>query len=243
MYAALLRSAVGMLAPPVCAACRKRTSMADCLCAACWREVRFVRAPVCDVLGIPLPYLPHARDERRMISAAALADPPHYDRARAATEFGPVVKRLVHTFKYHDQHHARVLLGRWMADAGRDLLDEADVIVPVPLHPWRLVMRRFNQSAILAVEIARQARLPVDAASLVRVKRTEQQSRLSATDRMLNVRGAFRVKPQRLARIAGRRVVLIDDVITTGATVGACARALKAAGATHVDVLAIAIAL
>ena len=128
-----------------------------------------------------------------------------------------------------------------MADSGGDLLDGADVLIPVPLHRWRLIARRFNQAAILAQEVSRLSGLPVDAVSLVRVKRTKQQAQLSATERQLNVRGAFRVPKSMVGRIKGRRVVLIEDVITTGATVGACARALRAAGAANVDVLAIAI--
>jgi ComF family protein len=237
------RASADLLTPPVCAACQKRIGALDALCALCWRDVTFIRPPFCDVLGRPLPYGPLESDpSAKIVSAAALADRPLYDRARAATLFGPVVKRLVHTFKYHDQHHARRLFGRWMADAGRDILAEADVLVPVPLHRWRLIARRFNQSAILTQEVARLTGLPIDAASLVRIKRTRQQAKLSATDRQTNVAGAFQVRPARLSHIAGKRVVLIDDVITTGATIDACARALQKAGANQVDVLAIALA-
>lgn len=237
------RVAADLLAPPVCAACQRRIGTPEALCPTCWAEVGFISVPRCDVLGIPLRYAPAGESGRALVSAAAVADPPDYDRARAATVFGAVVKRLVHTFKYHDQHHARRLFSRWMVAAGRDVLADADVLVPVPLHPWRLIARRFNQSAILATEIARETGLPIDAVSLVRVKRTPQQAQLSAIERRANMQGAFKV-PKRLAgRVAGRRIVLVEDVITTGATVNACARALKSAGAARVDVLAIAIAV
>lgn len=230
------RLAADLLTPPVCAACGRRIGSPDALCAECWREVAFIRQPLCDRLGIPLPYA----TVTPTVSAAALADPPIYDRARAVAAFGPVMRRLVHQLKYQDRHHGRVLFGCWLADAGRDLLGEADVLVPVPLHPMRLLARRFNQSAILANELGRVTGLPVDVHSLQRTRRTPPQVDLTAEQRRLNVRGAFRVRPDRRGRIAGRRVLLIEDVVTTGATITACARALKRAGAARVDVLALA---
>lgn len=232
------RFAVDVLTPPVCAACARRMATPDTLCAACWRDVAFIREPLCDRLGLPLPFATDGSGP--IVSAAALADPPVYDRARAAAVFGPTTRRLIHQLKYHDQHHARVLLGQWLVDAGRTLLVDADLLVPVPLHPVRLIARRFNQSALLAHEIARSTGLPVDVASLVRTRRTPPQVDLTAEQRRLNVRGAFKVPPGRRDRIREKKVLLIEDVITTGATVSACARALKRAGAARVDVLAIA---
>jgi ComF family protein len=207
------------------------------LCAACWREVRFIRPPLCDVLGMPLPF----DTGERMVSAAAVAHPPAYDRARAVAHFSGGMRTLVHQLKYADRHDARTLLGRWLVEAGRDLLPGIDVIVPVPLTRWRLLARRFNQAAILAQEVSRQTGIAVDARLLQRTRHTKTQVGLTHDQRRRNVAGAFRVPSGRRAGLAGRNLLLIDDVITTGATAEACARTLKRAGAARVDVLALAL--
>lgn len=177
-----------------------------------------------------------------MISAAAAADPPDYARARAVAAYEGVMRRLIHDLKYHDRHDARRLFGRWLVEAGGGLLgDAAAVLVPVPLSRWGLIKRRFNQAAILAHEIARETGHAVIPRALVRTRRIRSQVGLTRQQRRENVRGAFRVPERQRRHIAGRRVILIDDVITTGATARACARALRRAGAAEVDVLALAL--
>ena len=176
-----------------------------------------------------------------MISAAAAADPPDYDRARAVASFQGVMRELVHDLKFRDRHNARRLLERRLVETGADLLSEADAIVPVPLARGRLFRRRFNQSAILGQEVARLACVGFAPLALVRTRKTRPQVGLTRTQRRQNVSGAFAVPPDRLAQIAGAKLVLVDDVITTGATIGACARALKRAGASRVDALALAL--
>jgi ComF family protein len=170
----------------------------------------------------------------------AIAAPPAYDRARAAVRYHDIAWALVTRFKYGDRLDLAPMMGRWMARAGRDLTADADALVPVPLHWRRLWARRFNQSAALAKTIGDIAGVPVLAAALKRVRATPQQVGLSKTERADNVQGAFRVPPERKAEIAGRRLVLVDDVLTSGATVDTCARALLRAGAAHVDVLVFA---
>lgn len=229
--------AVDLLFPPVCLACRTPLADPDSLCAACWSGIDFIRPPLCDRLGIPLPF----DTGGRQISGAAAADPPGYDRARAVATYGPVMQRLVHALKYHDRHDGRRLFGRWMVNAGAELIDDADVIVPIPLHPWRLLSRKFNQSAILAREIARSTGIALAPAALARVKRTAQQVGMTADERRRNVAGAFAVPRVHRHRVTGRRVLLVDDVITTGATCRAATLALKRAGAVDIDVLALAL--
>jgi ComF family protein len=223
--------------PPVCLKCHKPLGGHDALCARCWRGIAFIRAPLCDRLGIPLPYDTGVTT----VSAAALANPPAYDRARAAAHFDGVVRDLVHSLKYADRHDGRRLLGRWLSTAGAEFLPDADLIIPVPLHRWRLFTRRFNQAALLAQELSRLRGVPWDATALVRVKRTPQQVGLTRDQRQYNMAAAFKVPEAGRARIEDRKIVLVDDVITTGATANACARVLKAAGAARVDVLAVAI--
>lgn len=235
---AALAACADLIMPPCCPVCRARVGAHHLLCAACWREVSFIRPPLCDVLGIPLPF----DTGGRMVSAAAVAHPPAYDRARAVAHYSGAMRTLVHQLKYGDRHDARTLLGRWLADAGRELLPGADVIVPVPLSRWRLLQRQFNQAAILAGELSRQTGVPADPLLLARIRSTRSQVGMTADQRRRNVAGAFKVPSRRRAGPAGRNVLLVDDVVTTGATVGACARALRRAGAQRVDVLALALA-
>jgi ComF family protein len=231
-----LAACADLIMPPCCLICRSALSDHNLLCAPCWAEVSFIRPPLCDVLGIPLPF----DTGGRTISAAAAARQPPYERARAVAHYSGAMRTLVHQFKYADRHDARALFGRWLAEAGRELVAGADLIVPVPLARLRLLSRRFNQAAILAQQLSRQTGLPVAPQALERTRATPSQVGLTQDQRRRNVAGAFRVPERRRSAVSGRRVLLVDDVITTGATAEACARALKRAGAARVDVLALA---
>jgi ComF family protein len=167
--------------------------------------------------------------------------PPHYSRARAAAHYGGIMRRLIVRFKFEDRHEPLPLFVTLMREAGKTLLQEADLIVPVPLHRLRLLQRRFNQAAILARCLGRIACVPAAVTLLERRKRTASQVGLSQDARLENVRDAFRVNPRYRDRLREKRLLLIDDVITTGATVNACAAALLEAGAARVDVLAVAL--
>lgn len=230
-----LRLTLDIALPQLCAACREPVEDSG-LCASCWSRLSFIAPPFCERLGIPFTYDPGPG----VLSMEAIADPPAYRRARAAVRYDDVARTLVHAFKYGDRLDLAPTMGRWMANAGRELLREADAIVPVPLHWRRQWMRRFNQSALLGQVIAGHGGVPVAPLALKRVKATPQQVGLSQSARSLNVQGAFRVPADGKAAVAGRRLVLVDDVLTSGSTVDACARALLRAGAAHVDVLVFA---
>jgi ComF family protein len=195
-----------------------------------------IAPPYCERLGIPFAYDPGPG----VLSMQAISDPPAYHRARAAVRYDDISRALVHALKYGDRIDLAPIMGRWMARAGHELLKEADAIIPVPLHWRRLWARRFNQSMLLSQEISQEAGIPVADAALKRIKATAQQVGLSQSERAQNVQGAFRVPPDRKAEVAGRRVVLVDDVLTSGATSDACARALLRAGAANVDLLVFA---
>jgi ComF family protein len=176
-----------------------------------------------------------------MISAAAEAYPPDYDRARAVARYDGLMRDLIHGFKFGDSHNARRLFGRWLAEAGVDCLAAADVLVPIPLARRRLLSRRFNQAQLLAQEVSRRAGKPLDPFVLYRSRSTRPQVGLSRQGRQRNIAGAFKVAPHKFPAVAGKAIVLIDDVITTGATASAAAAMLKRAGARSVDVLALAL--
>ena len=234
--AAALRATLGLAVdvalPRLCPACREPVGDAG-LCAACWSRLSFIAPPYCERLGIPFPIDSGAG----LLSMEAIASPPAYGRARAAVRYDDVARTLVHAFKYGDRLDLAPMLGRWMAAAGRGLLVEADALIPVPLHWRRQWARRFNQSALLAEVISKESQVPVAYAALRRVKATPQQVGLSQSARALNVQGAFRVPADGKAEVVGRRLVLVDDVLTSGATADTCARALLRAGAANVDVL------
>jgi ComF family protein len=232
---ALLGHAVDLALPPLCPACREPV-IGQALCAGCWSKLSFIAPPYCERLGIPFAYDPGVG----LLSMQAIADPPAFGRARAAVRYDEVARTLVHAFKYGDRLDLAPTIGLWMARAGRELTAEADAIVPVPLHWRRLWARRFNQSAMLADVVAQDCGLPVAYEALKRIKPTAQQVGLTRAQRAENIQGAFRVAPAGRAAVAGRRVVLVDDVFTTGATAEGCTRALMRAGAANVDVLTFA---
>jgi predicted amidophosphoribosyltransferase len=220
---AALRIALDTALPPLCVSCRAPLADTGGLCPACWAKVSFIAPPWCDRLGLPFPYDPGPG----VLSMEAIADPPAYGRARAAVRFDDVARGLIHHLKYGDRLDLAATMGRWMARAGGELIDVADAVVPVPLHWRRLWGRRFNQAAVLAHAVAATATrpLPVLCAALKRSHATPQQVGLSRSERAGNVQGAFTVTEDGKAAIAGKRILLIDDVLTSGATVEACARA------------------
>jgi ComF family protein len=228
--------ALGAVLPPRCLSCGALVGDPGALCPACWQGIVFLGAPCCEACGYPFEY----DAGEGALCGACTARPPAYDRARAALAYDEASRGLILALKHGDRTDAAPALGAWMAASGRALLAEADVVAPVPLHRLRLLARRYNQSALLAHAIARRTGTPCVADLLVRRKRTPSQGGLSASARVRNVRGAFAVEPRRAALISGQRIVLVDDVLTTGATAEACARTLRAAGAAAVDVLTLA---
>jgi ComF family protein len=233
---AALRATLDVLLPPLCPSCREPLGDGAGLCAQCWSQLSFIEPPYCARLGIPFTYDPGPG----LLSMEAIAAPPAYERARAAVRYDEIARALVVGFKYGDRLDLARMMGGWMARAGRELTADADALLPVPLHWRRLWARRFNQSAALAGAISEICGVPVMHETLKRVRATPQQVGLSKAQRADNVQGAFRVPGEQKVNIAGKRVVLIDDVLTSGATADTCSRALLRAGAARVDVLVFA---
>jgi len=232
---AFLHGTLDIALPQLCAACREPVEGRG-LCPSCWSKLSFITRPYCERLGIPFVYDPGPG----MLSMQAIADPPAYNRSRAAVRFDEISRTLVHALKYGDRLDLAPMMGRWISHAGREILSQADALVPVPLHWRRQWTRRFNQSAMLAVAISAESGVPVAAHALKRVKATAQQVGLSRTERASNVQGAFQVPEEGRPAVGRRRLVVVDDVLTSGATVEGCARALLRAGAANVDVLVFA---
>jgi ComF family protein len=204
------------------------------LAAETWSKIRFLDGPVCDGCGVPFEYDPGAR------CGPCLARPRAFDRARAACLYDEVSREPILKLKHADRLDLAPLLARWISRAAWPLIEEAEVIVPVPLHRGRLLRRRFNQAAEIARPLARLTGLSYRPDALVRARPTASQAGKSGTGRQRNVAAAFAVPPERAGQVAGKRVLLVDDVLTTGATAEGCARALKAAGAVCVDLAVVA---
>jgi len=226
----------GLLFPPVCAGCRRQVAEPGTLCGSCWPKLRFLEKPWCPVMGTPFS---HDMGEG-FLSAEAIANPPPFARARAAIVYSGVARQMVQSLKYNDGTQLAPWMARWMVRAGADLIADADVVVPVPLHWRRFLWRRFNQSAELARAVARLSGRSFEPLALTRFKGTRPQVGLGISAREDNVRGAFRVLPEHDALVRGRHVLVVDDVYTTGATASAVARALKRGGAAGIDILTFA---
>lgn len=238
--AGLGRAVLDAVLPPLCLGCNEIVSAPGSLCARCWQGFSFVSTPHCACCGTPF-----AEDlGPEALCAGCLVRRPRYHRARAALVYDDRSRRIVLPFKHGDRTDIARACGGWMARAGADLLASADLVAPVPLHWRRLFMRRYNQAMLLArivVRTAARGRALRLAPDLLRRQRwTGSQAGLVATERRRNVREAFDVHPKWRPEIAGRTVLLVDDVLTTGATVEACARALQRAGVPRVDVLTLA---
>ena len=228
--------ALDIVLPPRCLKCGATVDSVGALCAGCWPAVTFLAPPQCAACGVPFEFNlgPAA------LCGACAGERPVFERARAAFRYDDGSKDLILRFKHADRTDSRPAFARWMARAGDALLADADLIAPVPLHWLRLFMRRYNQAALLASALGDLAGKPAVNDLLLRRRRTPSQGGLGALARRRNVAGAFAVDPRRRMLLQDKRVLLVDDVLTTGATVSACASVLLRAGARAVDVLTLA---
>lgn len=225
-----------LLVPPTCLTCDRFVDRQGGCCPNCWGQLRFIAPPLCPVMGAPfsVDIGPDA------LSTEAIANPPPFNRLRAVLLYDDLARKLVSLLKFSDRTDLAPWMAKWMQVAGKELLDDADLVIPVPLHSRRLFSRRFNQSSELARNISKTANAEFRPDLLLRRKQTKQQVGLSKTARERNLAGAFVVPDAQRINIKGQKVLLVDDVYTTGATVRAATRALKRGGASQVDVLVFA---
>ncbi|WP_366555033.1 ComF family protein [Aquibaculum sediminis] len=230
------RGLLDAVLPPRCLSCGLVVTEVRTLCPECWQGLTLLGDPQCDACGLPFP---HSQPEGSLCGAC-LRRPSPWEKARAALAYDDASKGMILRFKHADYTEAAETLAGWMARAGDPLLRRAELLAPVPLHPRRLFDRRYNQSALLAQALGRRSNREVVPDLLLRRRNTPSQGHLSLAQRRRNVAGAFAVHPRHRAQLDGRHVLLIDDVYTTGATLGACTRALYRADARAVDVLTLA---
>ena len=235
-----LTSILDFLFPPLCHVCRRFIPNAGPLhiCPDCRELFPKIVSPLCPVCGIP--YLGAGGDH---CCGSCATSRPHFDAARAALVYDGSCRELIHAFKYHNKTHLRRPLALMAVEEITGFVRERapDLLLPVPLHRKRLRIRGFNQAVLLGAFWSSCWKIPLDRRNLRRIRWTEPQINLSAVQRRENVKGAFSVQDP--AAIDGRRVLLVDDVFTTGSTVEECAAVLKRAGAADVSVVTVARAL
>ncbi len=230
------RYALDIVLPPQCLSCRAPVMEPGHLCGACWAEIDFLDGPGCGACGLPFetPELDGA------LCGACSRDRPSFQGAASVMRYNDASRGLILALKHADRLEGVGAYGRWLARAGADFIGTADLIVAVPLHRRRLMSRLYNQAALLALALGRQSGLPVDPMALARVRATPSQGGLNRRQRRHNVAGAFQVRRGWEERVEARHILLVDDVMTTGATVEACARTLKRCGAAGIHVLTLA---
>ncbi len=231
-----LQRAIAAIYPPQCMTCNALVASDFGLCPDCWRDTPFIAGLVCTKCGTPVPGDP--AEEAICEDCLHIARP--WTAGRAAMLYRDNARRMILALKHGDRMELARPAGHWLKQAAGPLLLPGTVVVPVPLHWWRLIRRKFNQSALLSAALARAAGLEHCPDALLRQRNTGSQEGRSRDDRFANLRGAFSVHPRRAARISGRPVLLVDDVMTSGATFAATAEACLAAGAAQVNVLALA---
>ncbi len=232
----LVGMVVDTILPPRCVVSGQEVERQGMLAPEIWTTLDFIAAPFCTICGFPFDFEVDADSQ----CASCLANPPPYESARAALKYGESSRSLILGFKHADKTYAVKAFLPWMKRAGAEMLKEADMLVPVPLHFWRLVSRRYNQAAIIAHALGAETKNPVVADLLRRTRSTPSQGHLNAKQRFCNVRRAFAVNKKHAETVKDKTIVIIDDVYTTGATVRECAKVLMKAGAKKVHVLTLA---
>lgn len=236
LWSGIRQSVMDFILPPLCLACDTRVDRLHTLCPACWGKTHFITPPCCVTCGMPFD-VPVEGDAE---CAHCIAHPPHFKHARASMMYDEASKPLILGFKHGDRTYMAQAMGQWMMQAGQDLWAGTDYLIPVPLHRWRLFERRYNQAALMAQAIAKLVNKSALTDGLMRIRRTAPQGHMNRTERAKNVKGAFAIHPSHQKILQGKSVTLIDDVLTTGATLNECADVLLKGGVAQVNVVTLA---
>ena len=231
-----MTQAVDMVLPPRCIITGDTVEAQGMIAPKAWAELDFISAPFCNACGFPFDF----EADGDALCGPCVSERPIYESARAALKYNDSSRSLILGFKHGDKTHAVLAFVPWLRRVGEEMLAQADYLVPVPLHRWRLVARRYNQAALIAQALSKDCGVPVMLDALERVRATPSQGHLKAKDRLKNVKKAFAVNLKTQAAIKGKTIILIDDVHTTGATVEECTKILLKSGAAHVHVLTLA---
>ena len=228
---------VNLVLPPRCIVSGEEVDRQGMIAPHIWNNLDFIADPFCDRCGIPFEF---DTGTGTHLCAPCIQKAPEYDSCRSALKYNDASRDLILGFKHADKMHAALAFMPWLKSAGADMLQNADIIIPVPLHRWRLISRRYNQAAILAQRLGKETGIQVHVDVLIRSRNTPSQGHLKAGERAKNDRKAFALTPKYEDLLKDKNIILIDDVYTTGSTINECAKILKRAKAARVDVLSIA---
>lgn len=235
-YRKLFESVIDTILPPRCPGSGEIVEIQGAVSPNFWDQLQFIEKPFCKRCAIPFSF----ETDENNICAKCLEEDPFYDESRAPVVYNDASRRIILNFKFNDKTHYVHTFVPWMLRAGADLLGEADYIIPVPLHPKKIRMRKFNQAALLAHEISKKSDVKYIAEGLIRTRHTVPQKGLNKKERYKNISGAFAIGDRYLDKFAHKNIIIIDDIFTTGSTLNECARILKNAGAAKVNVITIA---
>lgn len=234
IFVSTIHKIIDFVLPPRCILTGDIVDRQGMIAPQAWAQLNFVASPYCSSCGVPFDFEDNHEGNK---CAACLKTPPVYDQARAALVYDDASRDLILPFKHGDKtHYVRGFLP-WLKQAGGDLIERSDYIVPVPLHRWRLIQRRYNQAGIMTSYLAKECQKNYLLDGLLRVRATPTQGHMRVKERKKNVKKAFAVNPKHLLAVQGKSMLLIDDVYTSGATAEECAKVLKRAGAAEVNVL------
>lgn len=236
IFKSFLNEAVDTILPPRCIVTGDMVDRQGMVAPQVWKDLSFIADPKCGRCGFPFDF----EVEAGSLCASCLDYPPKFESARAALKYDDTSRGIILGFKHGDKLHAAKAFVPWLKMAGAEMLDQADVLLPVPLHPWRLLKRKYNQAAVMAAALSKDTNIPIIYDGLRRTRSTPPQGHLSSKERYRNVKSAFAVNEKQKARMRGKSIVLIDDVYTTGATVNECTKALYKAGVARVNILTLA---
>lgn len=230
-----LTKALDLILPPRCVVSGQEVDHQGMIAPDIWARLKFIATPYCQTCCLPFEY----ETEGEAVCGACIETPPIYDTMRAALVYDDTSRDMVLKFKHADQMHNVKAFIPWLRMAGATLIEQADYILPVPLHRWRLLKRRYNQAAVMALFLAKATEKACIPDGLLRTRATVSQGHLKAGERADNVKKAFAVNPKYAEKFKGKNILLIDDVYTTGSTVNECAKVLRKADAATINVLAL----
>lgn len=242
-----LRAALDTILPPRCVVTGEMVDRQGMISPAAWAELDFINDPICDKCGVPFGFelsglaeVAGFETEGGIHCMQCLDYPPPFETARAALKYNDASRDMILGFKHADQTHAALAFVPWLKMAGQGMMEDADAFIPVPLHRWRLLKRRYNQASIIAHYMSKETNIPVLHQALTRTRATATQGHLNFKERRKNVKKAFAVNEKYAASVKGKTLILIDDVYTTGSTVKECTKALMKAGAKKIHILTLA---
>lgn len=235
-FSKIMSGALDLILPPRCIVSGDLVDRQGMVSPEIWAKLNFIAAPHCDKCGMPFEF----QTEGPMTCAPCLENPPPYGKARSSMKYDDTSRDIILGFKHADKTHVVKAFAPWLKRAGDEILQQTDILIPVPLHRWRFIKRRYNQAALIARELSRECGIPCLPDGLKRIKATKSQGHLKESERQKNVHKAFAPHPKHTGKIQKAHITLIDDVYTTGATVRECVKVLKESGAAEVNVLTIA---